>query len=85
MCKITKCCCCFDVRTGAFIIAILSVFRGIIFLNWIGYGVLNGRTADWQDVIYKIMKSSLNELDQGNLLRGIDNCLGATRSVVQVR
>jgi hypothetical protein len=31
------------------------------------------------------VKSSLNELDQGNLLRGIDSCLGATRSVVQVR
>ena len=84
MCKITKCCCCFEVRTGAFIIAILSVFRGIIFLNWIGYGVLNG---NWfiEDVIYESIKSSLNELDQGNLLRGIDNCLGATRSVVQVR
>ena len=24
------------------------------------------------------------EYDQGNLLRGIDNCLGAARSVVQV-
>ena len=74
MCKIAKCCCCFEVRTGAYIIAVLSIFRGIIFLIWLGYEFLNG---NWfiEDVIYKNMKSSLNELDQGNLLRYIDNCL----------
>ena len=63
MCKITKCCRCFGVRPGAYLIAILSVFRGIIFLIWFGYGILNG---NWflEDVIYKNIKSSLIELDQ---------------------
>ena len=63
MCKITKCCRCFGIRPGAYLIAILSVFRGIIFLIWFGYGILNG---NWflEDVIYKNIKSSLIELDQ---------------------
>ena len=63
MCKITKCCRCFGVRPGAYLIAILSVFRGIVFLIWFGYGILNG---NWflEDVIYKNIKSSLIELDQ---------------------
>jgi hypothetical protein len=31
--KITKCCCCFDVRTGAYITIIFGALRGIFYLS----------------------------------------------------
>ena len=31
--KITKCCCCFDVRTGAYITVIFGALRGIFYLS----------------------------------------------------
>ena len=65
---------------GAYIIAILSVFRGIIFLSWIGYGILNGFLYGIDPVYF--VKSMLSELDKGNLLRNIDNRSGV--AVVQV-
>ena len=90
---ITKYCCCFEVRTGAYVIAILSVFRGIVFLSWLCYGFLywfigmnvirKALKKNKMFLIYKAMKSSLNEqLDLGNLLRNIENC--SSMAVVQV-
>ena len=33
--KITKCCCCSSTRTGAYIIAIFGVIRGIVYLSYL--------------------------------------------------
>ena len=43
--KITKCCCCFSTRTGAYIIAIFGVIRGALYLSYL---LLLMNAHDWK-------------------------------------
>jgi len=43
--KITKCCCCLSTRTGAYIIAICGIIRGILYLSYL---ILLMNAHDWR-------------------------------------
>ena len=44
--KITKCCCCLSTRTGAYIIGICGIIRGILYLSYL---ILLMNAHEWKN------------------------------------